>query len=382
MDRCRQTFFRQYARNDIPRACLFAGRISEKRKLLMDLRQLRYFAAVVEEGTISAAARKLNISQPPLSLQIRMLEDEYGLRLFERGARQITLTDAGRMFYRYAAEILELQHAADTDMHDLRAGKRGSVRIGLVSSFYSGKMYAALKTFYRKYPQVQFQVSEGNTYQLIEHLHNGRIELAVIRTPYQDRALDRIVLEEDRIVAAGKPKLISELQPAGMHPESISELQPAGMHPDRASGLGPQPGEKSRKLPEGSLQYVRRCREVHLRDLGSRPLILYRRWEKILRSGFEREKIDPDILCIADDARTALTWADEGLGIALVPKSAMHQSPQLACAYIAEESMLTDLCLVRLHGSPLSQSAELFLQEVMKQTSSTNSASQIPRIPA
>lgn len=314
----------------------------------MDLRQLRYFTAVVEEGTISAAARKLNISQPPLSLQIRMLEDEYGLKLFERGARQITLTDAGRMFYRYATGILELEHAADTDMHNLRAGKRGSVRIGLVSSFYSGKMYAALKTYHRKYPQVQFQVSEGNTYQLIDHLHNGRIEMAVIRTPYQDRALDRIVLEEDRIVAAGKPELIAKLQKI-----SVGSSQ---HHMD------------SRTMDFQSPQELTNTREIHFRDLQDTPLILYRRWEKILRSGFEREKIDPDILCIAEDARTALTWADEGLGIALVPKSAMHANLQLTCADIKEDGMLTDLCLVRLHGSPLSQSAELFLQEVRKLT--------------
>lgn len=303
----------------------------------MDLRQLRYFAAVVEEGTISAAARKLNISQPPLSLQIRMLEDEYGLRLFERGARQITLTDAGRMFYRYATEILELQHAADTDMHDLRAGKRGSVRIGLVSSFYSGKMYKALKSFHKDYPQVQFQISEGNTYQLIEHLHKGRIELAVIRTPYQDKSLDQIVLEQDRIVAAGKPDLMRKL-----FPESASEKSPAPAEPDdKRTGRG-----------------------VHFSQLGRTPLILYRRWEKILKEGFEREKSDPDILCIADDARTAMQWADEGLGIALVPHSAMYRSPNLTCLPIEEDGMQTSLCLVLQHGVQLSRSASLFVSRL------------------
>ncbi len=296
----------------------------------MDLRQLRYFVTVVEEGTISAAARRLNISQPPLSLQIRMLEDEYGLKLFERGARRITLTDAGRMFYRYATGILELEHAADTDMRNLKAGKRGSVRIGVVSSFYSAKVYAALKSFRRKYPKVQFQVFEGNTYQLIEHLHNGRIELAVIRTPYQDRELDEIVLEEDQIIAAGPIELMGQLG----HSEASSEEN-----------------------------------VLHFRDLKDSPLILYRRWEKILSSGFARERIDPDILCIADDARTSLQWASEGLGIALAPRSAMHQAPQLSYARVAEEGMVTNLCLVHRRDAVLSQSAELFLKEAARTVS-------------
>ena len=68
----------------------------------MTFDQMQYFAAVVEEGSISAAARRLHMSQPPLSLQIRNLESEYGVQLFERGARQIRLTEAGRLLYRHA----------------------------------------------------------------------------------------------------------------------------------------------------------------------------------------------------------------------------------------------------------------------------------------
>lgn len=295
----------------------------------MDLRQLRYFTAIVEEGTISAAARKLNISQPPLSLQIRMLEDEYGTKLFERGARQITLTDAGRMLYRYAAGILELEAAADKDLRSLSAGRSGVIRIGLVSSFYSGSMFAALKSFHRKYPLVQFQISEGNTYQLIEHLHKGRIELAVIRTPYQDRTLESLVLEQDRIVAAWRPEEADRL-----------------------------PAARARSAAEGGTGCIR------IRDLRDTPLILYRRWEKIIRAGFEQSGTRPDILCVADDARTALQWADEGLGMALVPRSAMHGSPQLSFLPVDGDSMQTSLCLVRMQMADLSRSAGLFVSEL------------------
>ena len=78
----------------------------------MNIYQLRYYIAVVEEGTISAAARKLNLSQPPLSTQIKLLEEEVGTELFIRGARQITLTPAGRRFYQYALEMTDIERQA------------------------------------------------------------------------------------------------------------------------------------------------------------------------------------------------------------------------------------------------------------------------------
>lgn len=91
----------------------------------MELRQLECFSAVVEEGSISAAARKLHMSQPPLSLRMHQLEEECGVTLFVRGARQITLTEAGTLLYRYAKEILELSLAAGADLENLRRGRRG-----------------------------------------------------------------------------------------------------------------------------------------------------------------------------------------------------------------------------------------------------------------
>ncbi|MGN0954480.1 LysR family transcriptional regulator, partial [Dialister sp.] len=78
----------------------------------MDLRQLRYFKTVIEEGTITGAARKLHISQPPLSSQMHLLEKELGTSLFERGARQVIPTEAGSRLYRYAVEMLDLEEAA------------------------------------------------------------------------------------------------------------------------------------------------------------------------------------------------------------------------------------------------------------------------------
>ena len=78
----------------------------------MDLKQLEYFTTIVNEGTISAAAKKLNLSQPPLSAQMKALEQEFGCVLFERGSRKIQLTEAGRILFRHAANLLELSNRA------------------------------------------------------------------------------------------------------------------------------------------------------------------------------------------------------------------------------------------------------------------------------
>ena len=114
----------------------------------MELRQLECFAAVVEEGSISAAARKLHMSQPPLSLRMHQLEAECGVTLFVRGARQITLTEAGNLLFRYAREILELETAAGADLESLRRGRRGNIRLGLISSCGCRELYDGIRRFH------------------------------------------------------------------------------------------------------------------------------------------------------------------------------------------------------------------------------------------
>ena len=74
----------------------------------MDIRKLQYFTAIVDEGSITGAAKRLHMSQPPLSTQMKLLEEELGVILFDRGSRNIQLTDAGKLLYNRAHAILEL----------------------------------------------------------------------------------------------------------------------------------------------------------------------------------------------------------------------------------------------------------------------------------
>lgn len=287
--------------------------------MAMDIRQLRYFVTTVEEGTISAAARKLHISQPPLSTQLRLLEAEYGITLFERGSRQISLTDAGKMLYRYACEILTLENAAAEDLQNLRLCRKGSIRMGLISSADSPRLYNGLHRFHAEHPDIDFKIFEGNTYELLDDLKKGKIELAVIRTPFPESDLKKLVLQTDPMCAAGNTGMMFSLFP-----------------------------DESAPLP--------------LKDLAGVPLIIYRRWEKILREAFEREGIEPEIICTCDDARTGLSFASAGIGICLLPASIANYRQDTRSIPLCEPSLTSSICFVRLRSQELTQSAESLYQ--------------------
>lgn len=150
----------------------------------MDLRQLRYFKTIIEEGTITGAARKLHISQPPLSSQMHLLEKELGTLLFERGARQVVPTEAGSRLYRYAVEMLDLETAAREEIGTLKTGHQGVLRLGLVSSGGHEKLYRLLRAYRKRYPHIQFKVYEGNSYELLEQLRKGKIDVSLLRSPF------------------------------------------------------------------------------------------------------------------------------------------------------------------------------------------------------
>lgn len=106
----------------------------------MDIRQLKYFLTITEEEQITAAARRLRIAQPPLSQQMKGLEDELGITLFKRGPRHIQLTDAGKLLANRARQILELSDSTVREIDDFKRGLKGTLSIGTVSS--SGNIFA------------------------------------------------------------------------------------------------------------------------------------------------------------------------------------------------------------------------------------------------
>ena len=169
----------------------------------MELRQLRYFIAVAEEGSFSRAAGRLHVSQPPLSTQIKGLEDELGVQLLERSNRGVSLTAAGLVFFEETRTALaRLEHAKK---EALRANRSdiGMLSIGFVSIADYGILPPALKNFRSNYPLVEVQLHELTTDAQIRELRAARLDLGIGLGPVDEPDLEfERVLREELVLAA------------------------------------------------------------------------------------------------------------------------------------------------------------------------------------
>lgn len=150
----------------------------------MDIRALRYFAAVAETGHMTRAANQLGIQQPPLSLQIKALERELGVLLFRRHPRGVALTDAGRLFQAEALRMLQDMDAMKQRMVRVAKGQAGTLAVGFTSSAAAHRfMPEALREFRRAHPTVELQLREDNAAELTEALAAGRLHCGLLRVP-------------------------------------------------------------------------------------------------------------------------------------------------------------------------------------------------------
>lgn len=283
----------------------------------MDLKQLKYFLTVVDERQITAAARKLHMAQPPLSQQMKLLESELGTELFKRGPHHIELTDAGRLLTRRAQQLLALADSTSREIADLCQGLRGTLAIGTISSSGSILWHPGLQRFQQQYRDVHFEIYDANTYQLIELLEKGVIEIGIVRTPFN----------------------ASQFHCAYLEPEPMIAAMTAGLDwcPERDT--------------------------IALHELDQRQLIIYRRFHRVLDDAFTAQAIQPEIYCRNDDARTTILWANAGLGIAITPASAANLAAheQLHIKKIDEPSLATRIAIIWRRDAYLSNLAEKFL---------------------
>ena len=271
----------------------------------MNLKQMEYLITIVNEGSISAAAKSLHISQPPLSTQMKLLEEELGVTLFQRGSRSIILTEAGKLFYDRAQGILDMTGAARQELEQMGRGLHGALRLGMISSVETEAIINRITAFRTQHPGVNFCIYEGNTYQLMDKLNTGLIEAAIVRTPFPEESYDCLYLAEEPMMAVGMAKHFPD-----PHADSIS-----------------------------------------LGQLAACPLIIYRRWENVLNHMLPHNR--QDYLCVNDDARTSLSWADTGIGIAITPASiARCTRPGMLLKPITTPGFSSHITLIRRkHGT-------------------------------
>ena len=155
----------------------------------MNLKQLEYFIAVAEEKQVTAAAKRLNIAQPPLSYQLKQLEKELGVQLLKRTAHGVQLTPAGSTLAEYAKQIVDLTKITEYKVKNIDQGFLGTLRIGATSTSGGVLPNDQAAELIKAYPGVKFELSEGNTYQLLDLLNKNLIDVAVLRTPFNREGL-------------------------------------------------------------------------------------------------------------------------------------------------------------------------------------------------
>lgn len=167
----------------------------------MDLRHLRYFVVVAEEGNITRAAERLHIAQPPLSRQIQQLEEELGVPLLVRGSRPLTLTEAGQFFYAHARQLLSQTRELEAMTRRIGTIER-KLSIGFVGSTLYGMLPKVIRRFRSEQNTTELTLHEMTSMEQIRALKEGKIDVGFGRIRHEDPNVRRIVLREERLVAA------------------------------------------------------------------------------------------------------------------------------------------------------------------------------------
>ena len=168
----------------------------------MEIRQMRYFLAVAETLHFRRAADLLHLSQPSLSLQIRQMEEELGAQLFERTQRRVRLTAAGEALVPRLRTLLRSLDEAINETQRIDRGLAGPLTMGFVSTALVGRLPGAMKELQTTTPGLRLQLKECDPREQIAQLMQGRLEIAFIHGQLEERSLETLVLQRDRMIAA------------------------------------------------------------------------------------------------------------------------------------------------------------------------------------
>ncbi len=291
----------------------------------MEFRQLEYFIAVAEELHFGRAARRMNISQPPLSMQIKNLEEELGARLFHRTSRRVELTRAGRVFLRGAREVLKKAVDTAAETRDVALGNAGRISVGFVGPAMEGGLPRALRLFRERHPRIKLALNELATSEQLKAITAGRLQVGFIR-PF----------EHDLSGFRSEP-LWQEPYTLVMRPES--------------------PLSKRKRVPLEAL----REEPLIMFPRSEHPGLYDRLTESFLKAGFQ-----PRISQEARTKHTTVALVAAGIGVALVPESTARLSRQ----DIVHRPVDGDLPMVEISmvwspegGEP---SVERFIQTVLE----------------
>ncbi|MFO7646555.1 LysR family transcriptional regulator [Halomonas campaniensis] len=292
----------------------------------MELRHLRYFCVVAEELNLTSAAERLHMSQPPLSRQIKQLEQEVGAELFERGPRGLRLTATGKFFQQHALQILEKVDATLESTRRMARSKRVMFGIGFVASVFYGQLPLLVRDLRQK-DNVELGLAELTTVQQIQALKAGRIDMGFGRLRIDDPEVEQEVLFDEPIMAA----------------------VPCG-HP--LEGTTPT-----------------------LAELARYPLILFPAKPRpsmadIMLGMFRRQGLKVEVVQEANELQTALSLVASEIGITLVPEQVRRlRRDGISYIYLADRSLTSPVICSRRRGekpTPIMQEANAILEVLVE----------------
>jgi len=284
----------------------------------MEIKDMRAFYAIVEEGNISHAAQRLDIAQPALSRQMKRLETSLGVQLFERGSRRIRLTDAGKVMYARVEHILGIVDGAVREITEMGSGVAGSVRLGTITTSGAMLVPELLSEFHRRYPQVTYQIWEAEGARILELLDNRVIEIGITRTQVDAKVYESIVLPNEPLVVIMNRE------------QEIGESE----------------------------------REVKLSELKDVPLLVPLRWQSVFTANCKKRGFDPNIICVSDSIVQDLLLTKMGMGMALLPVSSktLLTDGNLIYKKLVEPEMSTHTVIAWLKNRTLSTSSAHLLR--------------------
>src|SRR5215469_6404917 len=156
----------------------------------MELRHLRYFVAVADELSFRGAAEKLHMAQPPLSAQIKALEEELKVKLLERTTRSVRLTHAGQVFLQEARTVLAASAQAEQRAREAQHGLAGALRLGIIAPVAGAWLAGVLRRFRQRFPAVQLSLFDLTSTEQLRRLHCQELDVGLLRPPINFPDLD------------------------------------------------------------------------------------------------------------------------------------------------------------------------------------------------
>ena len=290
---------------------------------MINLNQLRAFYQVAKCQNVSVAAKHLFVSQPAVTAQIKLFEDNCGLKLFKKKGRNLHLTDEGKTLYSYTRKIFEYEKKIEDAVEQMKELKKGSLRLGSARTYARYFMPFLLTGFRDAYPQIKIHFDEGSSREMINSLIDLKNEVVIIAKADENPNIAFIPFSREELVLILPPN--------------------------------------HRLASKGSISFEQFAQEpIIMKDSGSGT-------RKLVDEMFAKNDRTPIILMETGDAEIIKLLVQHGEGISFLVKEAVAvelQEKKLATVSLKKHSVFLDVSIAYLKNQPLSPSAQAFLKSL------------------